>query len=236
MSRTKTDNIKLTDAGNSSSIQWLEGYYHELECNCCVWTTICLPIRIPRTLLDDLFTHGFCANKKIAELETKLNNITQIVPKQNDFSYVEILRNGKNEDQEQERKALNVVISGTKLDDHDENIVNNILKNINAVGVQPTSRKRVGKKNLDCDGLLIVSFGNKTDGQMVLKKAKNLKGISKYKKSTSIPTEQNPNKNLSKNSSPISLKSAEETDQNRPKQYYIRQKKIVRFVGKENPK
>ena len=179
MSRTRSDKAKLTDADNCSN-QSLGGYYHEVECNWCVWTNIFLPKGVPRTLLDDLFTCRFCANKKIAELQTNLNNVTQTVPKQNDFSYAEILRNVKNEDQD--RKAINLVISGAKPDDHDENLVNNILKDINVVGVQPTSRKRVGKKHLEDKQLLIVSFENNTDRETVLKKAENLKRISKYDK------------------------------------------------------
>ena len=232
MSRTRTDKAKLTDADNSSN-QSLGGYYHEVECNWGVWTNIFLPKSIPRTLLDDLFTCGFCANKKIAELETNLNNVTQTVPKQNDF-YAEILRNVKNEDQEQERKALNVVISGTKPDDHDENLVKNILKDINAVGVQPTSRKRVVKKHLEDKQLLIVSFGNKTDRETVLKKAENPKGISKYDK---IYINHDPRKSeqesFKKLLAELKKKRAEDTDQSF--KYYIRNNKIVKFVGKENP-
>ena len=140
-----------------------------MECNCGVWTKIFLTKRITITLLNDLFTCGFGANKKISELQTKLNKVTQTVHKQNDFSYVEILRKIKNEDKKQERKALNVVIRGTKSDDHDENPVNNILKDINAVGVQPTSRKSLGKKNREGKELLIVSLEIKTDRETVQK-------------------------------------------------------------------
>ena len=165
MSRTRRDKSKLTDADNSSSNQSLEGYYHKVECKCGVWTQIFLPKRVPRILLDELFTCG--------ELETKLNNVTQTVPKQNEFSYADILRNVKNEVHEQERKNLSVVISGTKPDNYNENLVNNILKDIRAVGVQLTSRRRMGKKNLEGKQLLIVSLENKMDRETALKNTEN---------------------------------------------------------------
>ena len=54
------------------------------------------------------------------------------------------------------------------------------------------------------------------------------------KKSSSIPTEQNPNKNPSKKLlAELEKRRAEETDQ--IFKNYIRNNKIVKFVGRENP-
>ena len=208
--------------------QW---YYHEVECNCGVWTKILVPKRVPRTLLDDLFTCGFCANKKIAELETKLNNVTQqylikmTSPMQRFFETLKT---------KIKQELLSVVFSGTEPDDHENNLVRNILKDINAVGVQPTPRKGVGKKNLEEKQPLIVSFGNKTDREMVLKKAKNLKDIYKYEKIYINPDRtKSEQESFKKLLAELKKKRAEETDQSF--KYNVRDNKIFKFVGKENP-
>ena len=93
-------------------------------------------------------------------------------------------------------------------------------------------RGRVGEKNLEGKQLLIVFFENKTDRETVLKKAKNLKGISKYEKIYINPdrtkSEQESFKRLL---AKLKKKRAEETDQS--SEYYIRDNKSLILLAKK---
>ena len=88
-----SDRAELNGADDSSSNQSLEGYDHKF--NALFGKLFFCQKGIASLKLGELFTYGFCAYKNIAKLETKLNNVKQTVPKQNDFSYTEIFQNIK---------------------------------------------------------------------------------------------------------------------------------------------
>ena len=148
---------------------------------------------MPLKYLQDDFLCRFCSSKtekRVKALESEVEELKKMISPENTKSisapakptrYSEILKNLKSEEREQERRACNVIISGSKAAENGKELLQNILHETKTVATDGLTTKRIGKVNEDGLQMLLVTIGSADEGNNLLKKARLLRDKEKYK-------------------------------------------------------
>ena len=167
-----------------------DGFNHQVQCTtdgCEIWTDIWIPKKLPRNFLSKPFLCGFCAAEKLGNLEKTCGEL-ELRKESNSFTpldqptYAQILKSIKHEEKEQEQKALNLILYGTKPSEDDESLVTNMMRDMQITPQPKYQTKRIGKINDTGHQLLLLTFEQKNTRNNVLKQAKSLRRLPGYEK------------------------------------------------------